>query len=73
MTLTASFGVAGTRADRASLDTLFDHADRALYAAKLAGRNRVMRAGAAGGLAARASGISDDPPLEGEGEVAGAA
>ena len=44
VTLTASFGVAVTRPDHPSLDDLFDHADRALYAAKLAGRNRVMRA-----------------------------
>ena len=46
--LSASFGVADAGPDR-DLDELLDHADRALYRAKYAGRNRVACADAAAG------------------------
>lgn len=42
--LTASFGVAGWPETSKSRDNLFAQADRALYAAKAAGRNRVEKA-----------------------------
>lgn len=44
LTLTASFGVAAIESDplSISLDTLLAHADEACYAAKRAGRNRVI-------------------------------
>ena len=41
--LTVSFGVAEVYAGRTSARAMFDDADRALYAAKHAGRDRVMR------------------------------
>ncbi|MGW5361862.1 diguanylate cyclase [Actinopolymorpha pittospori] len=41
--LTISVGVAVYPSDGTTLDQLLDHADRALYAAKAAGRNRVSR------------------------------
>jgi diguanylate cyclase (GGDEF)-like protein len=42
-TLTISGGVAGLGADTQSLEELIRQADRAMYAAKAQGRNRVMR------------------------------
>jgi diguanylate cyclase (GGDEF)-like protein len=42
LTYTASFGVVTYTQDKQSLDTLLDHADRALYQAKESGRNRVV-------------------------------
>ena len=41
--LTVSFGVAEVRGGRADARDVFDEADRALYAAKRAGRDRVVR------------------------------
>ena len=41
--LTVSFGVAEVRAGASTARAMFDEADRALYAAKRAGRDRVMR------------------------------
>jgi len=41
--VTASFGVAATRACGYNLTTLIAAADNAMYAAKHAGRNRVVR------------------------------
>jgi GGDEF domain-containing protein len=43
--MTASFGVASFGADTPSQEILIDRADRALYASKRAGRNRVTHAG----------------------------
>ncbi|UCB56112.1 MAG: diguanylate cyclase [Thiotrichales bacterium] len=42
VSITASFGVANTEADMAGISELLEHADRALYAAKESGRNRVV-------------------------------
>jgi diguanylate cyclase (GGDEF)-like protein len=42
-TLTVSFGVAEVHSGASSARSMFDDADRALYAAKRAGRDRVMR------------------------------
>ena len=49
---TASLGVAECRRDDARIEQPLARADQALYRAKEAGRNRVMRAGAARGLVA---------------------
>jgi len=46
--LTASFGVAVWPRDGRTPEALLDAVDRALYAAKQAGRNRVIEAGSAG-------------------------
>lgn len=43
--VTASFGVAEIRPGDAGIDAALARADRALYAAKRAGRNRVTRFG----------------------------
>lgn len=40
--ITASIGIAGTRAERESLESLIARADKALYEAKGAGRNQVV-------------------------------
>ena len=45
--VTVSCGVAKTQAGEVSLDSAIDRADRSLYAAKAAGRNRVMAEGGA--------------------------
>jgi diguanylate cyclase (GGDEF)-like protein len=50
--VTVSLGVAERTADMKSFDDLLRAADRALYAAKNAGRNTVRQAGADGCLAA---------------------
>ncbi len=43
--LTASFGVATSQNDEASIETLLVHADKAMYAAKNEGRNQVKKYG----------------------------
>ena len=45
VTVTVSIGVAGTSSRRQSADAVLQAADRALYRAKRAGRNRVVAAG----------------------------
>jgi len=45
VTVTVSIGVAGTNSRRRSADAVLQAADRALYRAKRAGRNRVVAAG----------------------------
>ena len=45
VTVTVSIGVAGTSSRRRSADAVFQAADRALYRAKRAGRNRVVATG----------------------------
>ncbi|HEX4341103.1 MAG TPA: diguanylate cyclase [Polyangiaceae bacterium] len=45
ITVTASFGVAGTDQGHGDLNTIVSAADEALYAAKASGRNRVKTAG----------------------------
>ena len=47
--LTASIGVATVASDAAAYDDLFEIADKRLYAAKAAGRNRIIGARAANG------------------------
>lgn len=55
-TTTVSIGVAGYPEDGTNLDALAAHADRAMYAAKRAGRNRVVRYRAA----PKAAGVAVD-------------
>jgi predicted signal transduction protein with EAL and GGDEF domain len=58
---TVSIGVASTEDPDCDIDSLFAHADRALYAAKSAGRNRYVLTGSEEELAA--------PPISGKGET----
>jgi diguanylate cyclase (GGDEF)-like protein len=48
ITVTSSFGVAAVQPDSPGIDSAMDIADKQLYLAKQAGRNRVMWESAAG-------------------------
>lgn len=60
--VTASLGVSAARGDAVEFGRLFDAADRALYAAKRAGRDRVETATADEGAHAGGDGAAAPPP-----------